>query len=428
MNYSSFPIDAATSQGVFRHELGHVLGLRHEHIRAPGTWCTEDTSWRAVTAYDSNSVMHYPWCPGATNVGDLFITASDAAGVKALYGPSSAHGFAWVTAAGAVSPFYAYNSEGGAVSAALGAVGSYTVTFTGLGGLGGNVQVVSYGTSNTRCKVGSWGGVWPGNLAVNVQCHLPNGTPAASAFVVQYARKAASVDGGGAYLWAHDPASASYCPSNIYSWNSTDGVNCISHVPGSGAYTVQLPGLGVFGGTFQVTAYGGAGDHCKIQGWGPSGGAQQASVRCFNAAGAAADTRFSLNYFAPQEVSVFDYGAFAWANNATSPLYTPSPVYSYNSGDIDGWPGCIGWLGAIEGGKFPDFDGHYFLRYQFLSPMSSAAHSTAYGSTSSYCKVEGWGSSADGAEVRTQCYRADGVKQNSQYVGTYATSLQRGPC
>jgi len=59
MNYSAFATGVVTSQGVFRHELGHVLGLRHEHIRAPGTFCTEDSSWRGVTAYDSASVMHY---------------------------------------------------------------------------------------------------------------------------------------------------------------------------------------------------------------------------------------------------------------------------------------------------------------------------------------------------------------------------------
>ena len=85
MNYSSFASGAVTSLGVFRHELGHILGLRHEHIRFPGTTCTESGSSREVTPYDSNSVMHYPWCPGATNTGDLFITPDDALGIRSLY-------------------------------------------------------------------------------------------------------------------------------------------------------------------------------------------------------------------------------------------------------------------------------------------------------------------------------------------------------
>ena len=73
-------------RGVLRHELGHVLGLRHEHIRVPGTSCSEGTQWRAVTAYDSNSMMHYPSCQGSTNTGDLVVTALDGQGINALYG------------------------------------------------------------------------------------------------------------------------------------------------------------------------------------------------------------------------------------------------------------------------------------------------------------------------------------------------------
>jgi hypothetical protein len=72
-------------RGVLRHEPGHILGLRHEHIRFPGTSCIETGTWRDVTSYDSQSMMHYPWCPGATNTGDLAITARDAQGIASLY-------------------------------------------------------------------------------------------------------------------------------------------------------------------------------------------------------------------------------------------------------------------------------------------------------------------------------------------------------
>ena len=75
-----------TTLGVLRHELGHVLGLRHEHIRASPPDCTEGGSFRAVTAYDSDSMMHYPWCGGATNTGDLIVTPLDGQGLELLYG------------------------------------------------------------------------------------------------------------------------------------------------------------------------------------------------------------------------------------------------------------------------------------------------------------------------------------------------------
>ena len=76
-----------TLAGLMRHELGHVLGFRHEHIRIPQwfTECTEGTEFtRALTPYDSNSVMHYPHCQG-TNTGDYVLTPSDAAGVRLIY-------------------------------------------------------------------------------------------------------------------------------------------------------------------------------------------------------------------------------------------------------------------------------------------------------------------------------------------------------
>jgi serralysin len=73
-----------TLAGVMRHELGHTLGLRHEHTRPESGTCFEDNNWRALTAYDSDSVMHYPQCNGSNN-GDLVITASDRAGIDALY-------------------------------------------------------------------------------------------------------------------------------------------------------------------------------------------------------------------------------------------------------------------------------------------------------------------------------------------------------
>ena len=77
-------ISPYTLAGILRHELGHTLGFRHEHTRPEARTCFEDNNWRALTSYDSRSVMHYPQCNG-TNTGDLVLTSSDSTGTRALY-------------------------------------------------------------------------------------------------------------------------------------------------------------------------------------------------------------------------------------------------------------------------------------------------------------------------------------------------------
>ena len=69
---------------ILGHELGHTLGFRHEHTRPEAGTCFEDNNWRPLTPYDSSSIMHYPQCNGSSS--DLEFQASDATGVRALYG------------------------------------------------------------------------------------------------------------------------------------------------------------------------------------------------------------------------------------------------------------------------------------------------------------------------------------------------------
>lgn len=74
--------------GVLRHELGHTLGFRHEHIRslAPRVCPDEDlTDTIDLSAYDPKSVMHY-FC-GGVGSRDLAITDVDRSGSQKVYGP-----------------------------------------------------------------------------------------------------------------------------------------------------------------------------------------------------------------------------------------------------------------------------------------------------------------------------------------------------
>ncbi len=75
--------------GVLRHELGHVLGFRHEHIRsgAPPICPDEDTTGTfELSRYDPNSVMHY-FC-GGVGQPELEITRTDRYAARRLYGPA----------------------------------------------------------------------------------------------------------------------------------------------------------------------------------------------------------------------------------------------------------------------------------------------------------------------------------------------------
>lgn len=88
MNMGSYDAGGTSTTGIFRHELGHILGLRHEQIRpesGASASCYEDDNWAALGAYDRRSVMHYWNCNGIFTDGSL--TLSDQQGIRALYGP-----------------------------------------------------------------------------------------------------------------------------------------------------------------------------------------------------------------------------------------------------------------------------------------------------------------------------------------------------
>jgi hypothetical protein len=93
MNYGGIGT-VPSSTGVFRHELGHMLGFRHEHPWKPSGFCTterpthpsDDLTFRRLTDYDVQSVMHYPGGSCTPSSTEYVISKLDGVGARSVYG------------------------------------------------------------------------------------------------------------------------------------------------------------------------------------------------------------------------------------------------------------------------------------------------------------------------------------------------------
>ena len=175
--------------------------------------------------------------------------------------------------------------------------------------------------------------------------------------------------------------------------------------PATGRYAVVFAGLASAankGSNAQVSAYGTDNSYCKVQQWRPQGADLAFNVLCFNAAGKAADSRFTLLASLAAGPNVGKV-AFAWANKANSPSYAADARYVSNNGrPVD--------ITRTAAGK-------YELKFAALHGDAAAGGNvqvSAYGNGPAWCKVGGWQKSGADMIVRIGCFDG-GTPADSQF-------------
>lgn len=218
--------------------------------------------------------------------------------------------------------------------------------------------------------------------------------------------------GAHGWVWANQPASASYTPSLSYQFNSSGATNTITR-SGAGVYQVRYPGLGHStvsgvgtGGNVQVVAYD-PGAYCKVASWSGFGTDASVNVRCFTYAGAPVDAMFVALFHR----STFE--GFRRAHATSGYLWSQSASYaavtsasSLYSGNEAGQLNTISQTGT----------GRYVATLPGVDAFDASVLVTAYGSGSERCQVSSWGSSSDGMRVHVACSAPNGTAADSRFT------------
>ncbi|GAA1153833.1 hypothetical protein [Nocardioides aquiterrae] len=92
-----------------------------------------------------------------------------------------------------------------------------------------------------------------------------------------------------AYAWNNSAAADATLTNNGYTYNRSGGEVTVVH-NSAGNYTITFDGLNLGGGNVVVSGYGGGANWCKVSSWGSS----SIGVLCFNSAGAATDSLWTI--------------------------------------------------------------------------------------------------------------------------------------
>jgi hypothetical protein len=243
-------------------------------------------------------------------------------------------GFAWVdqpaTASYTPDTTRSYNITGGSITANRTTTGTYNIGFAGLTlNSYSNVQITAFNdigsNQDNYCNVFSVSG-----STVNVRCFdaSTNALVDSRYNIAITDKTTGSTAKVSAYVLANDSTSASYTPVTTTSYNGYAGGAITATRSTTGTYTVSfVNGDFEADSNIQVTALDERA-YCRSDGWSGT----DAFVFCFDATGAAIDSRFLLAVIdaTPPVGTTTKIVGYAFANQSNVASYTPNPVFAYN--------------------------------------------------------------------------------------------------
>jgi len=221
------------------------------------------------------------------------------------------------------------------------ATGHYELTFPGLNGSSGTVQVSPYGTAGEMTTVERW--VPSGSDAqVLVRMFDAKGQPSDGRFTAIFTIVPGSEISGQeiSYVWANEPSSASYTPAVGYQHRPDETSPINVRRLGVGDYVVHMPGVGGTlpgdphnGGIVHASLYGPTAGWAQVAWWERGSSDLTARVLCFGPAGSPADSRFTLSHHRRADVGgrLWVNHAYAWCHDELASTYRPALQYQYST-------------------------------------------------------------------------------------------------
>lgn len=286
-------------------------------------------------------------------------------------------------------------------------VGRFLVRFPQIASRNGVAHVTAVSGDPRWCQVEQTFQLGP-DQGVLVQCYRHGGVADWTRFAVMYSTSSKPTKPGAYAYVLSDPAGGL-----VHSYNSTGAANAAGQ-SGVGVYRVHLPkvGTGELAGHLQVTAQSRSGvpRHCKVGEWQPTHSGYGVVVRCFDGAGAPADSGFNLTYHRERAV----FGGLA-----------PPKRFGYLWSPALGTPADYNSAGAANSVGASGV-GQYLVRFGAVGVAETHVQVTGSGHGPDYCGLqEVWKLIGGDAVVRNViCFDGvTGARADNRFFVSYTSRV-----